>query len=160
MNYYEFPKIQQFYCKWVLIGTIHLSHRLRGYTPPFHQILVRGPWSQLRTEEASRPAGEGRRRRAALQTLAQAHAHTRSGTAWSTTACGSMAALNSGTRDGHTGGGAHGSGGSRRRDAGEASQGGEVEGVASRTEAKERERAHRGHGSTTGGHGCRTQTTA
>ena len=64
-----------------------------------------------------------------------------------------MAALNSGTRDGHTGDGAHGSGGSRRRDAGEASQGGEVEGVASRAEAKERERAHCGHGSTTGGHG-------
>jgi len=68
-----------------------------------------------------------------------------------------MATLNSGTRDGHTDGGAHGSGGSRRRDAGEALQGGEVEGVASRAEAKERERAHRGHGSTTGGHGCSSE---
>jgi len=66
--------------------------------------------------------------------------------------------LNRGTSDGRTDG-AHGSGGSQRRDAGEAAQGGEVEGVASLAwGGGERERAaHGGHGSTTGGHGCNSE---
>ena len=62
MNYYEFPNFSKISYKKILNGTIHMSHRLCIWAPPYLRILTQGPWSQITAGEAREFATDGRRR--------------------------------------------------------------------------------------------------